>query len=43
MEKLYRQHILKEQVEEKSNFVPVDLLSPKTSKEEEVKEEVFGD
>jgi len=43
MQKLYRQHILKEQVEEKSNFVSVDLLSTKPAKEEEAKEEVFGD
>jgi hypothetical protein len=45
MEKLYRQHILKEQVEEKSNFVPLDLLAtqPAPNEEEEVKEEVFGD
>ena len=43
MEKLYRQHILKEQPEDKSNFVSIDLLAPKTSKEEDVKEEVFGD
>jgi len=43
MQKLYRQHILKEQVEEKSNFVSVDLLSAKPAKEEEAKEEVFGD
>jgi 7,8-dihydro-6-hydroxymethylpterin dimethyltransferase len=44
MEKLYRQHILKEQAEDKSNFVSVDLLAPKSSgKQEDVKEEVFGD
>ena len=43
MEKLYRQHILKEPVAQ-GNIVPLtSLISPAAEKKEEVAEEVFGD
>ncbi|PYX82575.1 MAG: radical SAM protein [Acidobacteria bacterium] len=43
MEKLYRQHILKEPVAQ-GNIVPLtSLISPVAEKKEEVAEEVFGD
>src|SRR5438105_2205480 len=43
MEKLYRQHILKEPVAQ-GNIVPLtSLVSPAAEKKEEVAEEVFGD
>src|SRR5436190_1689923 len=43
MEKLYRQHILKEPVAQ-GNIVPLtSLISPAPEKKEEVAEEVFGD
>ena len=43
MEKLYRQHILKEPVAQ-GNIVPLtSLVNPATEKKEEIAEEVFGD